>query len=150
MPLINSNTRQRILFYLSWAARFVVVVVFIAAAIPKIIHPNQFAQAIANYQIFPYWSWNLIAAIVPMIELVASIALLFGWKRHGAMVVLLGLTFMFMLLIVSALVRDLNVECGCFGQAQAGATIGWPLFWRDLGLFGLILLAGFRPKSKAG
>ena len=65
------------------AARVIVAVVFIAAALPKIVDPAGFAEDIRNYEVFPLWSSNLLAGVVPMLELTGAIAILTGWKRRG-------------------------------------------------------------------
>lgn len=119
---------------LVWAARLLVAGVFIWAAIPKLLDPVGFAEDISNYQVFPYWSWNLIAAIVPVLELVGALALLSGVGRKGAVALLGALDVAFIALIASVIVRDIDLSCGCFGQEEEAASIGWPTLWRDVGL----------------
>jgi len=148
--LQSANLAPQLRFYTIWIIRLVVAGIFMTAALTKLSNPQQFAETIANYQLFPYTTWNLLAIIVPMLELIANIALLCNWQRRGAVVLLFGLTLSFMLLIVSAIVRNLNIECGCFGQSEPGNPLGWPLFWRDLGLCSLILFAGLNPKANVG
>jgi len=116
--------------------------VFIWAAIPKLIDPVGFAEDIANYQAFPYWSWNFIAAVVPALELVAAVALLSGVLRKGGVLLLAVLDAAFMALILSVIVRDIDLSCGCFGREEEAATIGWPTFLRDAALMLAIVIAG--------
>ena len=71
-----------------WLARLTVAAVFVYAAIPKLLDPVAFADDVANYQAFPYWSWNLIAVFVPMLELLGALALLTGVARRGGVAVL--------------------------------------------------------------
>ena len=66
-----------------WAARVGVALTFLVASTSKVGDVASFAEAIASFQAFPYWSWNLLAAIVPMLELVGALALLSGWKRRA-------------------------------------------------------------------
>ena len=127
-------------------ARLVVAAVFIAAALPKIVDPAGFAEDIANYEVFPFWSSNLLAGVVPMLELTGAIAILTGWKRRGAALLLGALTVGFIALIASAIARDLNIDCGCFGQQSEAATIGWPKLLEDIGLLALIVLASLRSR----
>ncbi len=130
-------------------SRFVVAAVFIVAALPKIVDPVGFAEDIANYEVFPFWSSNLIAGVVPMLELTAAIAILTGWKRRGAALLLGTLTVGFIALIASAIARDLNIDCGCFGQQTEAAKVGWPRLLEDIGLLALIMLASLRPRRGA-
>ena len=61
-----------------WAARLGVAITFLVAAVPKVIDLEPFAIDIRNYQVFPEWSLHLLAAIVPMMEIVGSFAIASG------------------------------------------------------------------------
>ena len=126
---------------LDWSVRLAVAGVFLVAAIPKILDPAQFASDISNYQAFPYWSWNVLAGTVPMLELVGAASLLTGWRR-GAGATLLGiLTVAFTLLIASVMVRGIDVTCGCFGTDPDADGAGWPELIRDVALLAGIWLS---------
>lgn len=132
-----------------WTARLVVAAVFIYAAVPKIVDPAGFAEDISNYQAFPYWSWNLIATVVPMLELCGAVALLTGIGRRGGALLLGILDAAFMVLIMSVIVRDIDLSCGCFGHEQEAASVGWPTLFRDAGLMIGIMLAGLSTPGEA-
>lgn len=140
--------RARLAALISWAARLVVAGVFIAAAAPKILDPAAFAAAIRNYQAFPHWTWNGLAALVPMLELVGAVALLTP-KRRPAALLLGGLTLAFIALIASVIVRGIDIGCGCFGEASAAEAVGWPLLLRDVALLAAIVVAGWAPRRPA-
>jgi uncharacterized membrane protein YphA (DoxX/SURF4 family) len=146
----ETERRAAWLVVLVWAARLGVAIAFLAAAVPKILDPVGFARAIANYQVFPYWSWNLLAGIVPMIELVGALGLLLGWKRRAAAVLLSSLTVAFLALILVTIESGLNVACGCFGASDEPNPVGWPLFWRDVLLLVGIAIAGIDPHRPRG
>ncbi len=129
-------------------ARLIVAAVFIVAALPKIVDPVSFAEDIANYEVFPFWSSNLLAGVVPMLELTAAIAIVTGWKRRGAALLLGALTVGFIALIASAIARDLNIDCGCFGQQNEASKVGWPRLLEDIGLLALIVLASLHPRAR--
>ena len=124
-----------------WTARLAVAGVFLAAAIPKLLDPVAFATDVANYQAFPYWSVNLIAGVVPLAELAAAVALLVPRSRKAAALTLAGMNVVFIALIASVLVRDVDIACGCFGKAEEADAIGWPTLVRDLVLMVGIALA---------
>jgi len=126
-----------------WAARIAVAITFVVAAVPKAIDLEPFAVDIRNYQVFPEWSLHVLAALVPMIEIVGAAAIVSGrerWVRAGA-VVLGALTLAFVALVASVLVRGIDLQCGCFGRDEAAASVGWPTLVRDLLLFAAIVWA---------
>lgn len=138
-----------------WAARLAVAITFVVAAVPKAIDLEAFAVDIRNYQVFPEWSLHVLAAVVPMVEIVGAAAIVSGrerWVRAGA-VVLGGLTLAFVALVASVLVRGIDLQCGCFGHDEAAASVGWPTLVRDLLLLAAIVWAAWplplRPPASA-
>lgn len=129
-------------------ARLLVGGVFIYAGVIKLFDPAAFAQDIANYQAFPYWTWNLAAAVVPVTEILAGLAVLSGIKRRAGAIVLGSLTIAFIGLILSVIVRDINLDCGCFGEAEQASAVGWPLVLRDLGLL-VAIVAAYLPAERS-
>ncbi len=124
-----------------WLGRLVAGGVFVYAGVHKLLDPAAFAQDIANYQAFPWWTWNLAAAVVPMVEILAGLAVLTGFKRRAGAIVLGSLTIAFLGLIASVIFRGIDLDCGCFGEVAEASAVGWPLFFRDLGLLAAILAA---------
>jgi hypothetical protein len=126
-----------------WAARIGVAATFVVAAVPKAIELEAFAVDIRNYQVFPEPSLHVLAAAVPMFELVGAAAIVSGrerWVRSGA-VVLGSLTAAFVALVASVIVRGIDLQCGCFGQDAAATSVGVPTLVRDLVLLAAIVLA---------
>ena len=128
---------------LTLALRIVLGLVFIAAAVPKIADPPGFAKAIWAYALFPAWSLNPLALILPWLELACGLALCLGvWVR--AAVLWLGMLLLsFSLAITINLAQHHPVDCGCFGaatpktEAQRLIDMRWALL-RDLGLLLLV------------
>jgi uncharacterized membrane protein YphA (DoxX/SURF4 family) len=114
--------------------------VFVAAALPKIADPPAFAHMIYNYRLMPGALVNGLALVMPWIELVAGILLIFGvWRREAALVAAL-LLVVFLGAIGWNLARGHAVDCGCFDVRSAGKTpeqllsdMKWVLL-RDVGL----------------
>jgi uncharacterized membrane protein YphA (DoxX/SURF4 family) len=131
-----------------WAARLIVAAVFVAAAVPKIEDPDLFSIDISYYEAFPYWSWNFIAVVVPAMELVGAAAIVSGWKRRAGAAMLGLLNAGFIVLILSVIVRGIDVNCGCFGHGGEQQAIGWWEFWRDVALMAGIAIAGLRTPSE--
>ena len=127
--------------------RLIVGGVFVFAGVVKLLDPASFAQDIANYQAFPHWTWNLAAAIVPVTEILAGLAVLIGFKRRAGALVLGSLTLAFIGLILSVIMRDIDLSCGCFGEATEASEVGWPLLIRDLGLL-IAIVAAYLPPER--
>jgi uncharacterized membrane protein YphA (DoxX/SURF4 family) len=120
----------------SLACRWAVGVVFIWASIDKILHPDAFAQAIANYRMTPMALLHPFAWLLPLVEAVAGMALIVGWQRRGAALLCTAMTVMFIIAIAVALARGLDISCGCF-DTEGGHGVGVDLLIRDV-----FLLAG--------
>ena len=141
-----ADRAHRLTMGLVWLARLAVAAVFVYAAVPKAIDIAAFAESIRNYQAFPVWSVHLLAAWVPMLELVGAASLLTGSKRRAGAVVLGVLTVAFLVLIASAIVRGIDLQCGCFGQKTEGDPLGWSEFARDVVLLVGVIIAGWEPR----
>lgn len=104
--------------------RLVVGGVFLAAGLLKVADPAKFAVDIGNYRLLPHETLNLVAIMLPWIEITAGSFVLAGvWLRPAALVII-SLTVVFLAAIGTALARGLNIECGCFGTV-GGQHAGW-------------------------
>ncbi len=121
------------------AARLILGLVFIVAAVPKIADPPGFAKAIWAYELFPAWSLNPMALTLPWLELFCGLALCLGFWLRAATLWIGALLLSFCLALGINLVRRHPVDCGCFGsavpktEAERLADMRWS-FLRDLGL----------------
>ena len=87
---------------------------FIYASFHKIVHPEIFAKIVYGYDLFPHFLINLIAILVPYVELIAGLCLLAGVFPRGASVIINGLLILFILFISFNLFRGHEFDCGCF------------------------------------
>lgn len=134
---------DRLRWGLVWAARIGAAITFYGAALPKVIDLPGFSTDIQNFQAFPYWSANMLAAWVPMLEIVGVTAFLIGWKRRAAAWLLALLDFAFIILITWVLAAGIDVACGCFGHDDQAASIGWPQLGRDVLLLAAIVIGAW-------
>lgn len=115
-------------------ARFYLAAVFLAACYHKILHPEAFALDIATYQILPLELVNIMAIILPVVELVAAILLIVGWRTRAAALLVSGMMVMFIIAISIALSKGLDMSCGCFAsQGAVEDPISWHTILRDFG-----------------
>ena len=102
---------------------------FIWAAVTKLPDMAAFVQDVANYRVIPAALVPLLAAAVVGIELLAGIALLTGVMERPASAVLAVLLGAFTVLLVQALLRGIDLRCGCFGGDERAS---WWTVLRDL------------------
>lgn len=124
---------------LTAATRLAVGGIFIYSAFHKIIDPGNFGRFIWNYHIAPGALINLAALILPWVELLVGLGLILGILYRGAALLVNGMTVVFIIALASAVVRGLNIDCGCFGDAESAREA----LVRDIGLLALTLQIWF-------
>lgn len=131
----------------SLVARVVLGAIFIYASFDKIKYPGPFAQNIEAYELLPMAFVNVAAIWLPWLELCCGLMMLAGiWVRSNAIIVSLLLTF-FIVALSSALIRGLDISCGCFEVGDSEALIGWQRVLEDLGMLILAWWLLKYPKS---
>jgi putative oxidoreductase len=94
--------------------RLVLGITFIAASIHKIMDPAGFAKIIYGYALFPDFSINLLASMVPFIELIAGTSIIVGVYQRSALILINLLLSGFIIIIGFNLFRGHQFDCGCF------------------------------------
>lgn len=97
--------------------------VFIWAAYDKLLHPADFAKIVYDYQILPDGLINIVALLLPWLEVAAGLALVFNLLTRGAALVVLYLLIAFFAALAYNYSRGLNVACGCFSTKAQPASI---------------------------
>jgi putative oxidoreductase len=116
-----------------WILRFLLGLIFVHASIGKILDPKTFAESLMAYQILESPSLiKYVAVTLPWVEWFCGVFLLLGVFVRSVSVLTSTLLVLFVLAMVSALLRGLDINCGCFGSADE--SIGPLSLIRD-GLF---------------
>src|SRR5207248_3174218 len=90
---------------------FVIAAIFAYAGILKVLDPLGFARDIDNYKLLP-WSVALaLAFFLPWLEIFSALALVMRRLYHGALLILTGLTMVFIAASVIAKARGLDISC---------------------------------------
>ena len=113
-----------------WLARIAVAAVFLGACIAKIRDPELFALAVNRYRILPGEFVNLVALVLPWIELTTGLAVLVAPARLRAAgaAIISAMLAVFTIAISLNLVRGIEASCGCFStRADAAVSDGWNL-----------------------
>lgn len=90
--------------------------------------PQGFAWTIQAFKLgLPEWSIRFATFTTPWIEIVAGVLLILGIWTRGAALVIAAMLAVFIALLLSVLIRDLNVDCGCFGDMSpfCPPKVGW-------------------------
>jgi len=124
--------------WLELGARWFLGLTFIYASYHKIELPSHFAKIIYGYDLLPGQSINLIAIILPFLELFAGLALVLGVYPRSAAAIINGMLLAFIVAITINLVRGHEFDCGCFAFGKEGsASSAAQLLLRDILCFTL-------------
>lgn len=124
------------------AALLVVAALFLMAGASKLGDPARFAVEIGHYRLVPPPVGGLLAVYLPWLEIALGFGLCAPGWRAEARVLAIGLLAVFCAALVGALVRGLDIRCGCFGGAAGGGmSAAWALA-RNGALIALLAAAG--------
>jgi uncharacterized membrane protein YphA (DoxX/SURF4 family) len=118
-------------WYLAW--------VFAIACAHKIADPASFALDIAMYGILPTALINAAAITLPWVELAAALMLALGLRTRAAAAMVSGMMTVFLVALLTALARGLDMGCGCFASDGGDDPISWRTVVRDLIWLGMAL-----------
>ena len=65
---------------------------------------------------------NLAALIIPWLELIIGVFLIFGLFLEGTITITISLLVFFIIILAQALLRGIDVHCGCF-KTDADVTV---------------------------
>jgi len=126
--------------------------VFLFAAYNKLIGALTFKEAIEAFHFdLPSWFTLLSTYAVPWTEIFCSVALLTGlWTRAAAAVFMLMMG-VFLFAIVSAIERQLPLDCSCFGKYKlyCDGPLGWCKVRENAALVAMGLILAFGGGGKA-
>jgi len=143
--------------YVYHTCRIILALVFIIASIEKIQRPWDFGRAIFVYDMMNGWMAYFIspmAIIMPMLELVTGVLLLANRLVRPSALLILAMNIVFVIAILSAMMRGMDIDCGCGldvgvlaiiagTQADAGSLV------RDFVIIAMNLVVLFSPQSKS-
>ncbi len=124
--------------FAGWFCRCLVGGIFFYAGALKMADVIVFAGEVAAYHLIPHNFTYLVAAILPSIEVLIGALLLLDCRVRGAAFLAGVLNLIFILALVSALTRGLNISCGCFGLGHDSTVL--KALSRDLALMVAIVV----------
>lgn len=121
--------------YLILLTRVFLGLLFIVYSIDKIVDANAFAESIGNYKILGGSTALVFATVLPWMELLAGLCILFGLFLRGSSLLVTFLLAVFTAAVISALARGLDISCGCFTLDPETHKVGWLKVSQNAGLF---------------
>ena len=139
-PAFDRNRARRAGLLL---CRLLLAVVFVSAGVAKLLaSPQAFADSVASFRLVPSWLVSPLTLALPPFEILVGAALLADRPSRlgaGGALVLAGV---FLVAMITALVRGIPVDCGCFGPGAAWLPLtAARRMWFDLGRDLLLLVA---------
>lgn len=132
-------------------ARLVPGIVFLYAGITKVVNVQAFALNIDAYQLLPeLWMSDVLAYILPVVEIVAGLLLIVGLLTRGAAAVTLLMLLAFIGGIGWVWSQGINIDCGCFGSGGevAPEDTNYPQkMAENIGMSALCIWLMVRPRS---
>jgi putative oxidoreductase len=121
--------------------------VFVYAGAIKAWDPAAFLLDIRSFELLPdpWAAW--LAMGLPWLEIFAGLAVMSGLLRSGGLLLLNGCLLVFLVAILSAWARGLDIRCGCFGNGDSQSEYV-ELLVRDLVLLALGLWLACGPWQK--
>jgi putative oxidoreductase len=125
--------------------RIVLGALFVWAAATKLPDMSAFAQDLANYRILPGVLVPWAATAVVGIEIAAGLCLITGFEARAGAVVIAALLVAFIAFLAQALLRGIDLRCGCFGGDEPAS--GWTVA-RDGAMLAAALLVVWKPEVR--
>jgi uncharacterized membrane protein YphA (DoxX/SURF4 family) len=111
---------------------------FVWAGWVKLIDPEGFAEIISGYALVPGSLLVPVAIGLPVLEVVAGLGLIFDVR--GSRGLIFGLLVMFVFVLWFGILKDLDIDCGCFAPADLKQHDALrSAMYRDLGMMAAVL-----------
>lgn len=123
-----------------FAFRLILGATFIYAAVDKIIHPYEFAKIIYYYKILPGGVINILALLLPWLELITGVFLIVGFWHKSSAVIVGSMLVVFLVALTSAYIRGIDISCGCFSTTSRVKSDVLSYIFRDIVLIAAVAL----------
>jgi len=150
----GSTRRDRIAATCPWVSTLVrlgLAGILITAGLLKVVDPQSSVQAVRGYQLLPESLEVVVGWGLPFAEMALGLLLVAGAFTRVVAVVTGALMIVFIAAVVSAWVRGLTIDCGCFGGGGvvvASQTRYLPEIARDTGFWVMAVWLVWKPASR--
>jgi uncharacterized membrane protein YphA (DoxX/SURF4 family) len=144
--MFGGNQIMRLWSWIYRIVRWVLGGIFIYSGATKLLAPQTFAVLIEAYGLVPDMLLMPVALMLPALEVVAGVGMLFDIR--GSLAVVAGLLLLFIAILGYGIRMGLDVDCGCFGpeepEAEAFHGLRVALYRDMVMLTAVIFLYGMR------
>lgn len=115
-----------------WTARAFLALLFAVAAVGKLTAREEFYGVVRNFRLLPDGLSRLVAAVLPVVELLVAVALLVDPVAQAAALAAAALLAVFGVAIAINVIRGRTwIDCGCFRNGMK-QRISWLMVLRNL------------------
>ena len=118
--------------YFAASVRVILGAIFVYASLDKIANPQAFADIINNYRVLPVQLVNPLAIFLPWLEFITGLFLISGKWVKGSLLIYSTLLVIFIIALSQALIRGLDISCGCFSVQPTTTSNVWLRIIEDL------------------
>jgi len=118
--------------YFAASVRIILGAIFVYASLDKIANPQAFADIINNYRVLPVQLVNPLAIFLPWLEFITGLFLISGKWVKGSLLIYSTLLVIFIIALSQALIRGLDISCGCFSVQPTTTSNVWLRIIEDL------------------
>ncbi len=102
-------------FWLTVVFRLVLGGIFLVSGLAKIADPVRYLLTLREFRLLPGTMEVFLALYLPWLEFVLGLSTILGILHRTSALLIAGLNGLFILALVSVLIRGIEVDCGCFG-----------------------------------
>jgi len=124
--------------------------VWLLSGFEKASDPRETIVAVRSYELLPESLVSMVAATLPYLEISLGVLLVLGFATRLAAGLSALLLLVFIGGVISAAIRGLSIDCGCFGgggTVAPGATTYTLEVVRDIGFLALAGYLIWRPDT---
>jgi putative oxidoreductase len=142
----DTQWRARVFHAFMLLTRLTLGGVLVYAGAAKATDTAAFADVIANFEILPPRGYQTLAVVLPWVEMGLGLFLICGLFSRVAALLSMLLCLTFGAAVLSAIVRGLDIACGCFGTSEY-AHVGLRALTVDVAMVAASALVLIFPKQ---
>lgn len=118
--------------YFVIAGRIILGGLLIIASIDKMANAPEFLKIIHNYKVLPIQLENPLAIFLPWLEFLTGLLLVTEKWSKSAWLLYSTMLVVFVIALSQALLRGLDISCGCFSVAPSSTSTVWLRIFEDI------------------